>query len=381
MGSWFSNLHIRKNGTLTLSDVKNHMAQIMSAQQFIPAASEAEADGAVAIVSSNDSQWFSVYSDLFCFENPATCGKLAKPISTALRSDVLGIACFDSDYLYLNLINHEDKTDAWAGVGSAAGLGIKRRTSLSAWKEKVADFQRFKKCVKTKYVCAEEVLGEIAPCLELPELQSMASYEYLMDFDFSADAVYLFFKLPDSMKSKEPPRLVPLMYSLMPCELEQPGLVDAVNTGRASKGLTVFFVGDYVEHDEITFSDVCWAKWKNEVIEETPIKLSKGQLTDGRWVYYYHDPGLRIPTKADERLPWSRQMERSIMVRFVPHGNPRKILDITVVLVPDDNPAGQTVWNVWHQFGSKAAFIKQHNENWSKIKGQERLLLREEDFD
>ena len=120
-------------------------------------------------------------------------------------------------------------------------------------------------------------------------------------------------------------------------------------------------------------------------IESIPIELKKVQLSDGQWAYYYHDPGYKIPSKVDERLPMMKRMrlesEHSIIIRFVPHGNPRKILDITVVLVPDKNPQGQTGWNVWHQFGSKEAFIKFHNDNWSKLPNCEHLLLREEDFD
>ena len=75
------------------------------------------------------------------------------------------------------------------------------------------------------------------------------------------------------------------------------------------------------------------------------------------------------------------ESEHGIIVRFVPHGNPRKILDISVVLVPDKNPQGQTGWNVWHAFGSKKAFIAQHNRSWSKHPNCADLLLREEDFD
>jgi hypothetical protein len=73
--------------------------------------------------------------------------------------------------------------------------------------------------------------------------------------------------------------------------------------------------------------------------------------------------------------------EHSIIVRFVPHGTPRKILDIAVVLVPDKNPQGQTSWLVWGQFGSKQAYIQHHNRTWSKRPETAHLVLREEDFD
>ena len=87
----------------------------------------------------------------------------------------------------------------------------------------------------------------------------------------------------------------------------------------------------------------------------------------------------------------SKQMrvenERSIIVRFVPHGNPGKLLDITVALVPDKNPEGQTSWNVWHFWGSKEKFIEQFNAIWDKHRAWSPNpntcppILREEDFD
>ena len=70
-----------------------------------------------------------------------------------------------------------------------------------------------------------------------------------------------------------------------------------------------------------------------------------------------------------------------LTVRFVPQGDPRKVLDITVMLVPDQNPEGRTTWNVWHQFGSKKAFIQYHNTNWSRFPNGTALLMREEDYD
>ena len=74
-------------------------------------------------------------------------------------------------------------------------------------------------------------------------------------------------------------------------------------------------------------------------------------------------------------------------MRFVPHGNHRKILDITVVLVPDKNPEGQTGWNVWHGWGSKKAFIEHYNAIWDERRARSSNpdtlppILREEDFD
>lgn len=385
MGSWFSNLHIQKSGQITETAILAYIREWMAAREYLPAASQEDADAAFAILCDDRSNWISVYSDLFSFDDPKAFSDYAAPMSRALKTDILGISCFDSDYLYLNLINSETQLDAWAGIGSAAGLGIRRRTNLSAWKTKVEDYQSFQAHIKSEFVFAEEVLGKIEHCLRLPYEFSTASYDHLAELGQQERAVYLYFKLPEGMKNQEPPKLEQHTYSMMPCFVGSPAIVTALNVGGASKGLSVYFVGPYVEHEDITFSDVCFVKRKNGVPESVPIKLEKVQLADGQWAYYYHDPGYKLLPKVDARLPagkkWQAESERSITLRFVPRGDSGKILDITVVLVPDKNPQGQTGWNVWYPFGSKQAYIRHHNETWSKIPGCEKNLLREEDYD
>ena len=391
MGSWFSNIHIRKNETAKEPKVIELITEWMSAKQYTPCDSEMDADGVVAIVTNEVGQWISVYSDVMSFEDPGNYSEIAVPLSAELHTDVLGISCFDSDYLYLNLINTEDKTDAWIGIGSASGLGIKRRSGISAWKKKVSDFQAFSESVKKKYVFAEEFLAVTEPCLELPVIQSSASYEYLKDFELDKKARYLYFKLPDTMKAQNPVKLVPVMYSLMPCMLEKPSIVGGINIGGESRGLSVYFLGPYVENDEITFSHTCFVGGKNNEMGRTPFELTKVQLSDGQWAYYYHDPGFRIPPKVDDRHAMSKRMRaqsgQSIIVGFIPHGNPRKLLDITVALVPDKNPEGRTEWNVWRPCGSKKAFIEEYNATWDKHRAWSPNpntcppVLREEDFD
>lgn len=339
MGSWFSNMHIRKNDTISVKTICEYITEMMTAQQYLPAESETDADVAFAIVSNEDAQWFSVYSDMFSFDKPVFFENYAIPASNKFGVDVLGIACFDSDYLYLNLINAEEKVNAWAGIGRATGLGFVRRTNLGAWKKKVQDFPRFKESIRIKHIFAEEALMEIEQCIQLPHNQSFASFEYLKDVGLQNTATYLCFKLPENMRTQELPKLEQRTGSLMPCYLNKPSTVSGLNVGGESKGVSVYFIGPYVEHDEITFSDVCFVKWKNNQVESVPFELKKVQLSDGQWAYHYHDPGYRIPPMMDDRLPMSKRMrvehERSITVRFVPHGNPRKILDITVVLVPE----------------------------------------------
>ena len=385
MGNWFSNLHVRKSISITENDIVENISKMMIAQHYLPTTSPSEADGSFAIITDIKSQWYSVYSDLFSFDKPTLFADYAIPLSTEMKTEVLGISCFDSDYLYLNLIDVENKVDAWVGVGSAVGLGFRKRSNLSAWKNKVSDFIGFKESVKKKYVFSEEVLADVEHCIHLPHEYGMLSYEHLSDLESDEEPVYLYFKLPVEMKSQDAPKFFQRTFSLNPCFLDRPSVVSGINIGGASKGLSVYFIGPYVEYEEITFSDVSFVKNKGDCYEYVPFDLEKVQLSDGQWAYYYHDPAYRIPPKVDDNLPVIKQRriesERSIKVRFIPHGNPRKVLDITVALVPDKNIQGQTVWNVWHRFGSKSAYIEERNKTWRKHPDCSDMILNEEDYD
>lgn len=379
MGSWFTNLHIRAVADLDPEVVCNHLTSHMTAQSFVPVDSAAKADCGIAVICGDG--WISVYSDTFTYKHPKEFLSLAMPLSNALGMDVLGISCFDSDYLYLYLINTADNLDAWAGIGSARGLGFYRRSNLNAWKNKVADFPLFKEAVKGKHLFAEEVLAEIEPCLGLSFPRASGSYEHLKDLELADSAHYLYFKLPEAAKNADLPRFELHAWTNMPCAIGEQRVVEVLNIGGASRGLSVFFVGPFVEQDELTFSKVSL----HHQSQSTPIELKKVRLSDGQWAYHYSDPDFRIPPKIDERLPLRKRMERSfeesIAVSFVPLGNRRKLLDVTVVLMPEQNPAGQTGWNVWYAHGSKSAFIEDFNRIRKNHPGSQHQFLREEDYD
>ena len=134
---------------------------MMTAANYLPAENAAEADAAVAILGT-DSEWISVYSDFFEFGEPKQFQDIARPISERLHTDVLGIACFDSDFMFMNLINPEQKLDAFARIGG--GYGVKRRSNFNAWKNKVTGLDAFKRCAaENEYAFAEEFPGR--PCI------------------------------------------------------------------------------------------------------------------------------------------------------------------------------------------------------------------------
>ncbi len=376
MGSWFSNFHIRKRADLSLKQVLESISGIMKADGYETVVSSEGADCGVAVLHSESSAWFSVHSDSFSFEDPGAFAKLGKPLGKLLHTDILGISCMDSDFLYLNLLNEDEKTDAWMHIGLAAEMGIRRRTNFTVWKKKVEDYPTFRERAGQDYVFAEEFLHEVAHCLKLPPEHSNLRYSELGELTQGEPISYLYFKLLEQEQT-ELPKLQIFHYSLMPCKMEKEEVVSCINTGGKSRGLSVYFIGDYVEHEEITFEDVRWQEQRKEGWELRSITLEKVQLSNGSWAYRGHDPNFFIPPRVNPGLSMKKRMDmeldRAIHVRFTPKGNERKRLDIAVVFVPDENPAGQAGWLVWEGHESKRAFLQNFNKRWEKLAPREMI--------
>lgn len=384
MGRFFSNIHIRKSKTTDLKKVSSVITTILTARGYCLTTQE-EAQGSIALYTSDSSPWISLYSDLIECSSPEAAATEATALSNATQSDVLCISCMDSDYLFLNLINPADQTNAFAGVGSSAGLGIGRRTKTADWKEKVKDFESFKKALKEKYVFAEDSLIQLADSLELPKEQSLTDHEGLNMYGIAAHVEYLYFALSAEAQNSEPPRFMIRRYGLMPCRPGKPSCEFANNMGGASRGVAIIFAGDYVEQDEITFTDVQFEYFNRSGERQiVPLTLRKERLSNGKACYRADVPQFKIPEKVDDRLPPMKYSDeehrRSFGVRFTPHGNPRKFLDIRFHIIPLANWDGQCCWCVWYPAGSKEEFIQQHNELWGEH-GMTEQLLSPDDFD
>lgn len=384
MGSWFTNIHIRKQDHITEETVVECIKKMMTERGFSSTLSAEEADTSIALYFGEGTRWVSIYSNSFAHDDPESCSGIITHFSSKLHTDVLGIACFDSDYLYLNLINAEEQVDAWVGIGQGKAVGIIRRNNLSVWKKKVSDFSLFYEKAKARYVVADEFLRETTSCLDLPVEQSTAAVADLENLSKEGKIIYLYFEQP--LEDRDIAQLAHYKQG-MPCLIGDENNVSAINMGAESKGLSIYFLGPYVENEEISFSNVQFSFQWNPV----PVELTKVQLSDGQWAYRYHNPDFMIPPKVPRRIKAEKRArmehDRRFSVRFTPCGNPRKTLDITVVFVPDANPEGQTAWNVWKPYGSKKAFIDHYNKIVKRVRafdpGAEDQLpfLSEEDFD
>lgn len=381
MGSWFSNLHVRKSKMTTMQSVCDCINAIMAEKKCESVSSAQDADFTVAMLESND--WISVYCDAFRHDDSDTCKAVAIPFSERLNTDVLGISCFDSDFMYLNLINQAEKLDGWIGIGSGADVGIKRRNNLSVWKKKVENYPDFSVAAKQSYICADEFLSTVENAMALP-----LKYGALSPEDEMENARYLYFRQEEGREADVPKLWIQYVHpSFFYFDCDETRL-SFINLGEASCGLSIYFLGPYVEHDEITFTNVRLERLGQPTVD---VELRKCQLPDGRWVYFWHDSQVEIPPKVERRLNPKKQYilenERRFWLSYTRHGNPRKMLDITIMILPDKNPENCEVWNYWKEYGSKKAYIKRHNSIEKRVRAVEPdrsqwgAYLKIEDFD
>ena len=348
MGSTFSNISIRKNSTLTQEAVVECMSAVLLDRGFRRSTEEA-ADISFAVFSLPLSDWFTVCESAMMFEDCNEQLDIANLLSSKLQSDVLRISCFDSDYIYLNLLNPQIKLDAWASVGSSAGLGIRKRTRLSAWKPHVSDISAFANALKKRYVFAEDLLGEVSAELKLPYAQSLSVYDYLSEILASCEITYLHFCMPIEHLNPEPPVLEHYTYSLRPCTSGRPLVVSCINKGGSGKGIEIFILGKSIEQYDVTFSEVTMAyRNRSEQQDHTPVILVKRQMPDGSIGYHGEVRNFRIPEKVTSSLPQAVRVKKESDLHFwfrcIPQYNDASSIKICVLIRPIQNPEGGIEW-------------------------------------
>ena len=386
MGNWFANMHIRTGGPVTVDAVAEALCRIMDKRGYEPAA-EADADGVAALVGGENAEWVTVCTELLTLAEPEIFAAVGTVLSRELHTDVLGIACFDSDFLWLNLLNADENVDGWVGIGSGKELGFTRRNKLTPWKKKVRDYARFAQCAREEYVLADSFLRDTADCLGLPVSQSWASATH--PEGLGPTALRLYFRQREPQRVTQQVELCHYVQEL-PCLSGYENYLSAINLGAAGRGLRIWFLVPGGEPDEVTFENV--RLWRDQ--QFIPIELTWAQMTDGRWAWCWHDPQMPILEAVTGRMKQEKRQEleaqRRFTIRFTPQGNNRKMLDIQIGFVPDENPDGGTWWRVWDPFGSREAFIKDHNKTWKwcwsmKDPGDDERgylpLLKREDFD
>lgn len=386
MGWFFSNLHIRKTSEQVVNHIPSLLTEILRQHGFQPKDDSEGADLSVSIYDAGG-KWISVCSDGLDFYTEESIPNICNQLSERLSTEVLTVACFDSDCLILNCINRSNNAVAFAKIGYSPE--IKRRSTPAKWKDLVNDYERWRSVLNQDYTFAEEALDVIEPLLGLEPKQGQFCDEMISDF-FAESVRTYYFALPESASKSEPPKLSFTTPSLEPCEIGKDQCYFVINTGGRSKGVAIAFSGDYIEKEDIRFRNVQLKYALDQYPRKTiPLQLEKRQTQSGQWIYYAELPDFPIREGVKEGLPWKRKIDeewkRQFGVRFTPEGNSRKLLDITVHFIPLKNPEGQCGWCVWLYSGSKRAYIAEHNRSWGEIiekhHAQGIKLLNPDDYD
>jgi len=385
MGLFFENIHIHKNIKYDAEVLKKELIKYFEGKGFKLAAEGECGSASVVIYEPEGSNWVSVASDIFQLETLEEIRNVAEPLSKCLETEVLTAGCYDSDYLRLSILNICDGTDGWINVGRAEGMKQLRRTGITPWKKVVADIDALKNIVKTEYVFAEDAFYKIAELIQMTSEQVALEVEYTDSLTVEKMTSLKFLAPEGTLKL---PELIIPRYDGMPCKIGESQVVSVYNNGGKAKGLGIMFIGDYVENDEITFEDVKLQLHTKEDWKFVPIELKKVDWTQGKKCYYWSDAEFPLPPAVSETIPLMKRMnlafEREIGIRFTPVGNPRKVLDIKLVVYPLANSMdGQTSWYVYRYDGSKKKYIEEYNRRWTDMHIESALknLLNPDDYD
>jgi len=319
-----------------------------------------KADGKITIYSSSDSKWITAFSDLFEIKNSEDFKNIYNLLK--INNDFLGIYCYDSDYLALNYINKN--IDAWVNIGSSDEISGMRKSNFKDWKSVINNMEKFKELVKTKYTFAEDFLDNSNEFFEIPKNQAMMQDGINIDNDF----IEIYFSSSEQKNERELPKFEMQYCTTMPCIPGEPQVISMYNTGKESRGLQIVIFRDFVEKEEITFTQAHLQIYNKNEWKIIPIKFEKVNNGNGLWGYKWVDENFYIPPKPKENLsPMKKQkliFERSIGIKFVPSGNIKKFLDIKVCFIPLKNPRdGQCSWYAWKNYQSKRNFVEEHNKN------------------
>ena len=369
MGQFFNNLHILKNKEFDKERLMDSIIKYMTGKGFT--LDMGSPDLSVIIYDPDDSDWISIATEAFEFYSLENIKNTVNSFTSVGSTSAITAACYDSDFLQLSLTNFDTDEEGWLNAGRPEeGMKLKS-DSFSAWKKIVKDVDKLKEIAAADYVFAEEAFGKVADLIGMNPKQTTisTSTEY---FDGS-EVIKFFFSAPK--QTVDLPKFEIPRANGLPCRIGESDVVGVVNKGGQGKGIGVMFVGDYVENDEITFSDTKLQVQENGEWKFIPFELKKTKLSNGKMCYYWTDPNFPIPSGVSEKIPLDKRMsmefEREIGIRFTPQGNPRKVLDIRIVIYPLSNSReGQTSWYVYKPFGSKANYIEFHKE-----------LFNSEDYD
>lgn len=345
MGNWFSNIQLLRNGAENIDCAQRISALLMHKHGLQPS-EQADADIELLVCQPENSRWITLCSDLFEGDTEALL-EHTKLLSRKMKTVAVAIACLDSDYLLMNLIDAPNETDIWASCGRFPEGKAPRRSYFAAWKPYVTDTEAFRNAMRTRYPFAEDCLSAVEPLLSLPEAQGLLS---LHDGADTGGVSVLYFKHTEKPASLCPTTFGKSLISNSTYSLYNDNLIHFLNQSEASQGVAIALAGPCITDDQVEVTSICLqlhdnrGKWVH-----IPIELEKKTFADGVVRLYGECPELRIPPAVSPNLPTRKQIDlmfqRTIIVRFslAPKERcmPPALGDLHVILIPLKHFQGQ----------------------------------------
>ena len=97
---YYFRIKVKTNEKTNLAEAEAVITEYFASVGAVPA--EQDGDFEVTVCVPDSGGYMSVYCDRFV---PSDVMALSPVMSERFETDVLSIACFDSDYLFLNLVN------------------------------------------------------------------------------------------------------------------------------------------------------------------------------------------------------------------------------------------------------------------------------------
>ncbi len=342
MGLSFSNIHVRMERSLDEALAGRIAEILMRGADAEPVADASEADVMVRVCAGKDSPWVTVLADSIDDDLEEQLLK-TRALSEALEARTLAIACSDSDYLCLNLVDAKTKTDIWAAHGKFPFGKAPRRSNPAAWKAYVKDNAHFAQTLRASSVFAEDALPDLAAELGLPAGQARC-----MEGEIPEDA--RFFQFGYKMKEAEgetPPRFG-MLYEELYYGVGRTKCIPFLNKGAASKGVAVALTGECIREHQIKVEKIelqfhlSRGEWAH-----IPLHLEETTYDDGSCWLMAECPEFCIPPAVKDSLPWKKkqdlEFQRAVIVRLLlaPDRETEEYGTLQVTLIPMKNYDGQ----------------------------------------
>lgn len=367
MGMYYSNIHIKKNGKCNTNSVRDFIVAELKKKGF-EATKKADNCVTVALLQPDDSDWITVSSELYQFNDYDGAKQLADVFSKKMETDVITAFCSDSDWAFIGLFNSKQEEDGWINVGLDYEGKFKHELSVEPWKRVVSDEKKLSEMVQKNRGQAEEAFIELASIIKMKPAQTK-----FMAADANDQNTVLYFKSKGNIK-RNPVCLKNYQFDASPCVLDTTTSRYVYNTGEQAKGIGILFSGDYIQNDDIVIKNACFISnggdYKKREVK--PIELKKVICTDGKYGLYWENKNFVIPHGVDPTLSQLKQTgiiyRKMFGIQFIPSGNRRKVLDIKITFIPLANSkGGQDSWYAYRGHKTKAEYIAAHNEEWKSF--------------